>query len=321
MWNCDSTTAEWDALLTILGGHPLQSALWGDARRLAENVEDRRWVAFAEEAPVWMGRFEIRDLPIHGRVAWLPRGPVWAGHELTAQAHQEFLARISDEGYLIAFLDPYRTLPAEIPTGVRIGGSPRTLWLDLKQGKDLIFKNLHKKLRYGVRAAERAGVVVEESRRPQDVAAFYGLCDAVSDSKDFSLPGSEALMQALVADGELEGPVRAHLFVAQCEGQLASGYLSIAIGRRLHNMWNATDRAFAKQSPGEAVLWHQVSWAVDAGLTVYDQEGIDEVNNPGCYQFKKRLGGEEVALPGLHAYPLGLMGRAALTLGQWLGKI
>jgi hypothetical protein len=95
---------------------------------------------------------------------------------------------------------------------------------------------------------------------------------------------------------------------------LVSGYLSIRVGDRLHNIWNGTDRAYARQCPGEAVLWHQVAWAIDSGVRAYDQEGIDESNNPGCYQFKKRLGGEEIELPGLRAYPLGSLGRVAPKL-------
>jgi len=69
------------------------------------------------------------------------------------------------------------------------------------------------------RKAERAGVVVEESRRPDDVAAFYRTCDAVSDHKNFALSGSGALMQALVAKGEPEAPVRARLLVGRWEGK------------------------------------------------------------------------------------------------------
>ena len=127
-------------------------------------------------------------------------------------------------------------------------------------------------------------------------------------------------MQELIAPSHADSPVRARLFVAQYEGRLVSGYLSIRVGDRLHNIWNGTYRACARQCPGRAVLWHQAAWAIDSGVRAYDQAGGDESNNLGRYQFKKRPGGEEVELPGLRAYPLGNFGRVALKFGQWAGK-
>lgn len=320
-WSFDTGAGEWDRMLARFGGHPLQSALWGQARCRAEGVEDRRWVAFSGDLPVWMGRFEIRHLPLQGRVAWLPRGPVPIDHPLAPTAHCEFLDLLKKEGYLICFTDPYPSTAVDEYSGNAIGNAPQTLWVDLSKGPDFIFDNMHKKLRYGVRAAERAGVVLEESRSRDDVKEFFRICNQISDTKDFFLPGSEKLMQELITLSQLDAYFKAHLFVARCEGKIASGYFSIENGSRLHNLWNGTDRTMSKQCPGEAVLWHQIAWGVAAGLKTYDQEGIDMANNPGCYHFKKRLGGAEITLPGLRAHPLGMAGRAALTLGQWMGKI
>jgi len=319
-WVRDIEADQWDRILASFGGHPLQSALWGESRRCAESMEDRRWAAFSQDAPVWLARFEIRRILLHGRVAWLPRGPVHGQHPMAVAAHRQFLDLLKQDRFLLCFSDPYLVPNLGDSSAIELGTRPRTLCVDLTPGKDVVFGNMHKKLRYGVRAAERAGVVLEETRRTEDVRAFHRLCNLVSSTKDFDLPGSEPLLQELVARSRVDSSVTAHLFVARYEGQLVSGYLSIRVGERLHNMWNGTDRAYARQCPGEAVLWHQVAWAIDSGVRVYDQEGIDELNNPGCYQFKKRLGGEEIELPGLRAYPLGNVGHMALKLGQWAGK-
>jgi lipid II:glycine glycyltransferase (peptidoglycan interpeptide bridge formation enzyme) len=319
-WVRDIDADQWDRILASFGGHPLQSALWGASRRSAEGIEDRRWAAFSGDAPAWFARFEIRRLPLHGRVAWLPRGPVYRQHSAAAAAQRQFLDLLRQDRFLLCFSDPYLVPNIGDSAAIELGTRPRTLCVDLAQGKDVVFGNMHKKLRYGVRAAERAGVALEETRRAEDVHEFYRLCNLVSSAKQFDLPGTEALMQELIARGRADSAVRAHLFVARYEGRLVSGYLSIRVGERLHNIWNSTDRAYARQCPGEAVLWHQVAWAIDSGVRAYDQEGIDESNNPGCYQFKKRLGGEELELPGLRAYPLGSLGRVALKLGQLAGK-
>ena len=320
-WSFDLSPNEWDCILASCGGHPLQSALWGQARQRVDGIEDKRWAAFIGNEPVWMGRFEIRSLPVRGRVAWLPRGPVLLNHPLSISAHRQFLALLKKEGFLLCFADPYPQIMGDAVLGESLRSAPQTLWLDLKKGKESLFDNMHKKLRYGVRAAERAGVILEESRDSGDVTEFFKLCDQVSAAKQFALPGSEQLLLELLLLTQSDSSYRAHLFVARFDGKVVSGYLSIENGKSLHNIWNGTDRSSSKQCPGEAVLWHQVAWGIDAGLSIYDQEGIDEENNPGCYSFKMRLGGEIVTLPGMHAKPLSLSGKVLLRLGQWLGKV
>jgi lipid II:glycine glycyltransferase (peptidoglycan interpeptide bridge formation enzyme) len=239
---------------------------------------------------------------------------------MATAAQRQFLDLLRQDRFLLCFSDPYLAPNLDDSAAIELGTRPRTLCVDLTPGKDVVFGNMHKKLRYGVRAAERAGLALEETRRVEDVREFYRLCNRVSSAKQFDLPGTESLMQELIARSHNHSSVRAHLFVARYEGRLVSGYLSIRVGDRLHNIWNGTDRAYSRHCPGEAVLWHQVAWAIETGICAYDQEGIDESNNPGCYQFKKRLGGEEVELPGLRAYPLENLGRVALKLGQWAGK-
>lgn len=320
-WNFDVDAKQWDNLLSLNNGHPLQSALWGEARRRVDGVEDRRWAAFDGGEVVWMGRYEIRQIPVGGRVVWIPRGPVSIDHPLAMSAHLEFLSMLKEQGYLICFTDPYPQALCNESHGIPLSASAKTLWLDLKNDKDVLFNNMHKKLRYGVRAAERAGVVLEVTRSPEDVTSFFQLCDQISETKQFALPGSEQLLQELLLLSRPDSAYKAHLFVARFGGRLVSGYLSIENGNSLHNIWNGTERSSSKQCPGEAVLWHQVAWGVDAGLSIYDQEGIDEENNPGCYKFKKRLGGEEVTLPGLHAQPFGIFGGAVLALGRLAGKL
>src|SRR5207249_463965 len=109
---------------------------------------------------------------------------------------------------------------------IELGTRPRTLCVDLTPGKDVVFGSMHKKLRYGVRAAERADVALEETRRTEDVREFHRLCNLVSGAKQFDLPGTEPLLQELIARSRVNSPVTAHLFVARYKGQLVSGYLS-----------------------------------------------------------------------------------------------
>ena len=74
-WRNNIPSSEWDSALASLGGHPLQSALWGNAKFHVEGISDERWIAFRGVTPVWMVRVEKRQIPLIGTVGWAPRGP------------------------------------------------------------------------------------------------------------------------------------------------------------------------------------------------------------------------------------------------------
>lgn len=317
-WKSDLSPIEWDNYLTSIGGHPLQSALWSEARVEVDGIENRRWAAFAGDELVWMGRFEVRRIARFGRVAWMPKGTS-SSHPLAQAAHDQFLLRLRGEGYLLCIEDPYRD-PLVCPAGVSIPPQPQTILIDLKEGKEKIWSALGAQWRYKVRTAEKAGVVIGESKSCEDISNFFELCGELSRKKEFSLTGSERLMRFLL-NYDSSSNIEARLFIARYVNEMAAGVLIIRCGRSIHYFWGATSRKFGKQRPSEALQWRVMEWAFEKGLETYDLEGIDPLNNPGVYEFKRQLGGEEVVLPGKFAYPLNMRGEIALKVGILLKKI
>ena len=51
-WDKDPPPAEWDRALAALSGHPLQSCLWGDARRAVDGIAQHRWLARCHGEPI-----------------------------------------------------------------------------------------------------------------------------------------------------------------------------------------------------------------------------------------------------------------------------
>jgi CelD/BcsL family acetyltransferase involved in cellulose biosynthesis len=191
----------------------------------------------------------------------------------------------------------------------------------LSRGRDQLWARLQKKWRHGVGYAARSCVDVSTTRDPERVHEFYRLCQSVSHLKGFSLPASESLMRILLEAPE-NGPVSSHLFAATCEGRLAAGAFIIKCGRHIHYFWGATDRELAKLRPGEALHWAIIEWAISQGCTLYDLEGIDPVGNAGTYEFKRKMGGDEVTFPAVATEPLSLRGRLiAPVLTRLVGRI
>lgn len=310
----------WDSAIADIGGHPLQSSVWGQARQHASGIAENYFVGRHGEVINWMARVEERRVVGLGRIAWVPRGPSVCTSYEWDHAIDELRQQLSLGGYILFAISPWRETPASVKAADLKPDSfvgrrtiQRTIWLDLKQGKDALWGQLNKQWRYGVGRAARFGVVVERADDHETVAEFFDLCVRVSQKKGFQLPASLPLMQRLLELGA-DGPVQALLFVARFEGRLGSGVFVLRCGSSLHYVWGGTDRQFSKQRVAEATQWAVVEWALQQGCTLYDLEGIDPVANPGTYHFKKKMGGCEVEMPGEIFVPLSRRGRVLAAL-------
>ena len=305
LWDSTTDSSAWDESLSMLRGHPLQSALWGDARRSVDGVKDYRWQACKDDQVIWMARFEERQVPVIGRVAWIPRGPTSIACPEILEIEQAFFVRLKEAGFVLVVTD--RWLPIDEISAPALPKRPRTIWLDLARGTTELWQELDKQWRYGVGRARREGVICEQTQNEQDIACFFSLCKDISHSKGFQLPGSFELVARLLRSDH-RGGVSAHLFLARVPGGLGAGACILRCGRSAHYFWGASDRKYAKFRTGEAVQWAVIEWAVEQGCDLYDLEGIDPIKNPGVYEFKKKMGGVEVTLEGLNYQPLDWRG-------------
>ena len=303
----DIPPAEWDAALAGLGGHPLQSALWSEARRAEEGLKSRYWAYRNGQGKiVWMARIEERAMtPIH-KLGWIPRGPTFAPDCGISDA--DFHRELKAANFFMAVTDLWKDANRQAAEPGIADHRPRTIWIDLGVGADKLWSNLKGSRRTGVKRAEKSGVVVEQAVDDRTIEAFHRMCLQISALKSFKFDASASLIRRLIR-AEPKGGVTAHLFVARHEGGLCAGALILRCGRSIHYMWAGTDRAYSALCPGEALQWAIMQWAVSAGCTRYDLEGIDEAANPGTYAFKKSLGGSEVVLAGQQVLPISMMGQ------------
>ena len=270
----------WDSELGSLGGHPLQSTLWGDLRR----VPDQRLAIIVDGRPVWMARVEERKFPGIGKVAWIPKGPTAADpKDAAGPLPREFVSHLKAAGFQLIITDPYIELDEiEAAPGDCIGQNVHTIWIDLTYGEQVAFTNLDKKWRNGVRRAEKEGVIVKETDMPSDINQFVSICRDIAKLKSFSFDVEDGLAGALI----------------------------LIIGTHWHYLWGGTDRIYSQFRAGEAVQWSIILDGIKKGATFYDLEGIDEQSNSGTAAFKKKMGGRNLQLIGRRAHPLGFIGKA-----------
>src|SRR3990167_104294 len=104
-WRENISGEEWDFILSQMGGAPLQSALWGDSRRIHEGIKDGRWGLFRNNRPLFLVRFEIRIF-FGIKIAWVPQGPVIANLENENFYQKIFLKRLKQKKFFICVLNP-----------------------------------------------------------------------------------------------------------------------------------------------------------------------------------------------------------------------
>lgn len=314
-WWLEHDFLAWDRELAKLGGHPLQSALWGNARHVVDGIPQLLLASHDDNGEVnGLARVELRTAPLAGKIAWLPKGPALPDGDASA-AISMLGMELKKRGFIASITDRY------VVSDHERARQPRTIWLDLTLGLEALSKALDSQWRYGARRALREGVVVRTSTAMADVSAFFSLCNALSEAKGFVLPGSEALMQELVNVSLPGSATVATLYVGEVEGVIAGGALVARCGRHLHYLWGASDRRFSKYRVSEAVQWQIIRDGVASGMIRYDLEGIDPAANSGVCAFKRKMGGHEVALRGMEATPLTWAGRVAVVMGCRLGRL
>ena len=301
---------EWDRFVAATpGGDHLQSSGWGEVKR-AQGWEPVR-VLVGEDEHVAGVQMLTKRIPLLGRLAYVPRGPVISGrsdqlalfvvNELTRVASRlrvrHLLIQPPRGGDWIAGI-----LPACGFARSRVNVAPTaTLLIDLTQDLDDITAAMTKSVRRNIRRAERRGVSVREGDQA-DLRTMVELSRLAGERHGFdamSLGNLNAIWRGLSHGDHVK------LFIAEVEGQPVTGHLTVPFGETFLTKLVAWSGEASKAHPNEAVEWHMIRWAREHGFRRYDMEGFDR------HQAETLSAGGEVPpeeMRGADAFKLGFGG-------------
>ena len=172
---------------------------------------------------------------------------------------------------------------------------------------EALLAGFDKDTRYGVRRAEREGVVVETTTDPSETAAIDALHDLVRQTQrraGFPMPPRERFR---VAWRSLAGAGRAAILEARREGELLASGMVVIEGDRSFYLFSGSrreERGEPKRYASYALQWAMMRLARERGARQHDLWGIAPPDagpdHPwhGVGLFKKGFGGREVVWAG-----------------------
>ena len=171
--------------------------------------------------------------------------------------------------------------------------------------EDALFKNLTQKTRYNVRVAQKHGVTVavaDNATREPALDDFMRLMLLTGERDGFAVRPRAYFARMLESLG-----THARLYIAYYEGQAVSGALTTNYAGKTCYIYGASDNAHRNVMPNYLIQWEMIKWALEAGCTVYDFQGIsgnlDESDHLyGLYRFKKGFNGTIDELAGEFDY-------------------
>jgi lipid II:glycine glycyltransferase (peptidoglycan interpeptide bridge formation enzyme) len=311
----------WDRAVSNLGGHLLQTWLWGEFKarhgwspiRLLLSVNGRPKIG----AQILFRRIGMMT------VAYVPRGPL--AEEISAAELAAFTRAIDEECHrrraIAVLIEPEtHELPlslgrSQLWKSNRVLVQPRrTIKLFIGQSDDALLAQMKPKTRYNVRLAQRRGVTIRHGSM-SDVPLFYSLLQETAGRDGFGIHDIAYFEDTLRMFGD-----DAALLLADIGGEPAAGLLAIRAAGEAIYMYGATRTQHQRHMPAYLIQFAAMQWARDIGCSSYDLWGIPPTDEPvaavteagesgtinvrdgmwGVYRFKQGFGGEIVTYPGMY---------------------
>lgn len=164
--------------------------------------------------------------------------------------------------------------------------------LDIRPDEQILLAGMKKTWRYCVRQASRKGVKIHPGNTTVDLDAFYNLLHTTSVRDSFFVYDKAFYERLLTLYGD-----RAHLLIAEYEGQPLAAALLVAQGRWCWYMYGASSNEQRDRMPNHLLQWTAFQWAKQQGCWFYNFRGIPDVLEEGqpmwgLYVFKSGFGGQ-----------------------------
>jgi lipid II:glycine glycyltransferase (peptidoglycan interpeptide bridge formation enzyme) len=307
----DITETEWNSLLgqfadaSIYQTWAYGAVHWG-RKQLSHLVLKRN------DEVIAAAQVRIVQIPIIKKgVAYLRWGPLWRRNGTTAdieifnQALNALKAEyVEKRGLLLRILpnvfqeDPiapaasssWKLCGLELQDGTKPYHTSR---IDVAQPVDDLRKQLQSRWRNYLKAGEKAGFTVVQGTADELYDQFTVLYREMMARKQFET--TVDVEQFRQIQRRLPAALKMQVFVCSAANGPHNALVVSAAGDTGIYLLAATGNAGLNGRGAYLLQWRAMEWLHQQGICWYDTGGINQEKNPGGYQFKSGLGGQEVS--------------------------
>jgi len=297
-------------------GHLLQTSAWGQLKSAFG------WTPVTVRVGQHGAQILFRRLPLGLSLAYVPRGPLADWNQVKAL------------GELVDALDKLcrarnalcLKVEPDLPDMAAFGGtlralgfkpSPhtvqprRTVVVDLSGTESEILARMKQKTRYNIGVAIKKGITVRLAQTSGDLETFTALMSETSQRDHFGVHTPDYYRQAYEIFHQAG---QCELVLAECAGQILSGVMVFALGKRAWYLYGASAGSERQRMAPYLAQWEAMRWAKARGALVYDLWGVpDEDERFLESDFVQRHDG----LWGVYRFKRGWGGQVVRTLGAW----
>ncbi len=188
--------------------------------------------------------------------------------------------------------------------------------LDVTPSEEELLASFKQKTRYNIRVAQKRGVTVELSDKPEDFERYLQLTEETTKRQGFYAHGPRyhATMWSILGKSENRNKkvetdkLTAHLMVAKFEGQVITTWVLFKFGDTLYYPYGASTREHREVMANNLVMWEAIKLAKKWGCDTLDMWGAlgpdPDKNDPwyGFHTFKAGYGARHVEYIGTWDY-------------------
>jgi lipid II:glycine glycyltransferase (peptidoglycan interpeptide bridge formation enzyme) len=320
---------EWDDFVaTAIGGAYQQSSMWAQVKAVL-GWRCARLVLRGPEGIIAGCQVLLRPVPWVGAIAYVPRGPLVAGHDPWA------LESLLEALHELAAQERILYLKVQPPPGrddmvvvLRARGFVKstldvapavTVRVDLDRSLEALLAAMRHNTRTNILKAQRLGVQVREGGEA-DLGTFTQLLGATARRQGFS-PHPRTYYEQMWRTFAARG--HAHLLIAEHDGVALSSNFLLGYGDSTVYKAGGWSGTRGNIRPNELLHWAGMQWGRARRHRYYDFEGFKrsigqallsehppDLSTNGVANFKLGFGGDVTAFPGTYdrAYRLPLAG-------------
>ena len=272
---------EWDAFVAgTPGGHHVQTSRWAKVKSFLNWKAIR--ITVTDDKQIFGGaQILMRSLPLTGNIGYVTKGPLFSHKDpylveivldkiiqISRQNRCQFMAiqPPNDGKYLCSVLESLKFCTSNLelaPTA--------SLVIDLRQGQEIIKKQMRRETRRNIHRSERAGVSVCEGDE-SDLDIFYSLYLKTAQRQGFVAYNRkyfDIMWQNFAPLGWIA------LLIVRCGNEAVSSQLLIPFGDTVITKMIGWSGVHSKCYPNDALLWASILWAEKHGYKYFDFEGLD----------------------------------------------